>query len=40
MTPIDAATYIKDIMGQPYNKEAFKALCKLIEEDFKNIQAS
>ena len=36
MSPVEAVTYIKEIMGQPYNKEAFSALVKLVEIDFKS----
>lgn len=40
MGPIEAIAYIKEIMGQPFNKEAFNALVKLVEFDFKNNRAS
>ena len=40
ISPAEAVQYIQDIMGQPFNKEAFKALCKLVEDDFQQSKAS
>jgi HD-GYP domain-containing protein (c-di-GMP phosphodiesterase class II) len=39
ISSVEAIAYIKEIMGQPYNKEAFSALVKLVEFDFKNNRA-
>ncbi|MGE0632449.1 MAG: HD-GYP domain-containing protein [Pseudobdellovibrionaceae bacterium] len=39
-TPEQAMQYIQDIMGQPFNKDVFKALQKLVSKDNKNQEAA
>ncbi|MFK8138920.1 MAG: HD-GYP domain-containing protein [Bdellovibrionales bacterium] len=38
--PVEAINYIENVMGQPFNKEAYKALQKLVEIDLSTKKSS